>query len=372
MQRSNDCKLIHSSRGGENMWSIQGVQGFGRPMSEAVLSWTDKSEQDLWHNNGFYDHYTQVIWGKTEFVGCGKAVAQASTNMDALRAFVPVELFEASRIDIMLGRLKLLSSILFKTIAIALATATAVASAPATPVAVPPPNLIPIPNASANNTNTSAHVDLAKRDVGLGSWVLLPGFLRQIDVSENGKYVVGVDRYDKNIPDPLRQATVCDDGSIWGVNGGREILYSRYGDGNWYKVPGLLTNIDCGSPGVFGIGINNGDIYTWTGQWTQIPGALSQISSGANGVWGVSSSNEIFQLNGDRSSRTKIDGGLSWVSSGSNGMAWGVTRVGEIFYRFNWQSQWTKIDGLLKNIAAGPNVIYGTNIADSTFTRTYF
>ncbi|KAJ3096536.1 hypothetical protein HDU97_005797 [Phlyctochytrium planicorne] len=160
-----------------------------------------------------------------------------------------------------------------------------------------------------------------------------------MDVSENGQHIVGVNSND--------EATVCDDGAIWGVNSASEIFYSGNADGNWYKVPGLLSNIDCGTPGVFGIGITNGDIWNYNfgnGQWDPIPGSLSQVSSGANGVWGVTPNNEIFQLNGDRNSWTKIDGLLNWVSSGSHGMIWGVTRTDDIFYR----------------------------VADTIFTRSYF
>ncbi|KAI7741612.1 hypothetical protein M8C21_026859 [Ambrosia artemisiifolia] len=66
-----DCKMIHSDRCGENMAAGPLLNG-----SYAVQMWLDEKRYYDYNENKCVDkmcgHYTQMIWKKTQKVGCGR------------------------------------------------------------------------------------------------------------------------------------------------------------------------------------------------------------------------------------------------------------------------------------------------------------
>ncbi|KAJ3101827.1 hypothetical protein HDU96_009854 [Phlyctochytrium bullatum] len=244
----------------------------------------------------------------------------------------------------------------------------ALSAAGVSSIVVALPSAAPADNVA---TSTSSANPLSRRDLGLvdWKWVDVPGRLRQIDVSENGNLVVGVNsnddiyRYDNGqwtkLPGMLKHVTACDDGSLWGVNRNNKIFYSSNPNGNWIEIGGRLTQIDCGSRGVWGIGLAN-DIFKWNGVWTNVGGVLKQISSGAQGVWGVTSANEIFRLSDDGVTWRKIDGWLNYISSGRN-YVWGTNANDDVFYYNRFSNTWYQYPGALRTVAVAPSILYGTN-----------
>ena len=80
---ATDCRMRHRPHEGE--WAQQygenlfaGTAGFYKP-ADAVTAW--ESERQFYHGQpigegdfGAYGHYTQIIWGDTERVGCAQVV----------------------------------------------------------------------------------------------------------------------------------------------------------------------------------------------------------------------------------------------------------------------------------------------------------
>ncbi|KAJ3095932.1 hypothetical protein HDU97_006357 [Phlyctochytrium planicorne] len=67
----NECKLKHD-RAGQNLANFPAVKGM-------VKYLCDKDEREDFFQNHVYNHFSQVIWGNTQRVGCGKAVAGCGT-----------------------------------------------------------------------------------------------------------------------------------------------------------------------------------------------------------------------------------------------------------------------------------------------------
>merc|ERR1719265_1232740 len=102
--------------------------------------------------------------------------------------------------------------------------------------------------------------------------------------------------------------------------------------------------------------------------WQQIQGGLTRVSKGNSGVWGVNKNDEIFKLNVDGNSWTKINGGLVQVSSGA--AVWGVNRYDDIF-RYLGNNQWQHIAGKLTNVDVSNNGhVWGVNRGQDIFRWT--
>ncbi|KAJ3208718.1 hypothetical protein HDU67_006587 [Dinochytrium kinnereticum] len=70
------CPMDHNppSGQGENLWAASQDSPFDVPMGRAVPDWCDDEERRQWNEDRSYNHFTQVIWGGTLNVGCGKAM----------------------------------------------------------------------------------------------------------------------------------------------------------------------------------------------------------------------------------------------------------------------------------------------------------
>jgi Tectonin domain/Astacin (Peptidase family M12A) len=204
-------------------------------------------------------------------------------------------------------------------------------------------------------------------------WDQVPGSLKQISVG-NASSVWGVNSDDEiyrrdgnswtQVPGSLKQISVGNASSVWGVNSDDEI-YRR--DGNsWTQIPGSLKHVSVANDDTVW-GVNSDDeIYRRDGNsWTQIPGSLKQISVGnASSVWGVNSDDEIYRRDGN--SWTQIPGSLKHVSVANDDTVWGVNDDDEI-YRPDGNS-WTQIPGSLKQISSGAaNIVWGVNANDRIF-----
>ena len=74
-----------------------------------------------------------------------------------------------------------------------------------------------------------------------------------------------------------------------------------------------------------------------TGVWYRIPGILKQIDTGySRAVWGVNRGGAIYKLRRNRRSWRHIGGRLKHVSAGEGGV-WGVNRHHNIYYRWGKQ-----------------------------------
>ncbi|MCP4075416.1 MAG: hypothetical protein GY744_04445, partial [Gammaproteobacteria bacterium] len=118
----------------------------------------------------------------------------------------------------------------------------------------------------------------------------------------------------------LKDISVADGGTVWGVDKNNEI-YRRNADDDsaWEKVPGVPTQImsivqlshGSDSGNVWGVN-SNYEIYHRkddNSYWGKVPGLLKQISVAADGtVWGVNSKNEIYRREYDNRSWIWIPG----------------------------------------------------------------
>ena len=67
--------------------------------------------------------------------------------------------------------------------------------------------------------------------------------------------------------------------------------------------------------------------------WAPIPGGLKQIDTGLSGaVWGVNKADQIWKLNKNGKTWTRISEGLKHVTAGVGGV-WGVSSNDKIWYR---------------------------------------
>lgn len=75
----------------------------------------------------------------------------------------------------------------------------------------------------------------------------------------------------------------------------------------WQSVPGELTQISAGRPGVWGVNSND-DVFYREGtygdssvvgcRWTYVQGKLVYVTSGSTGVIGVNRQNQIYRRTG--------------------------------------------------------------------------
>jgi hypothetical protein len=182
-----------------------------------------------------------------------------------------------------------------------------------------------------------------KPDIKLTSnWRNLSGGLKQI--SGNNGFFCGVNSGKgiwckpdatsaenwKNLSGSLINVSVNDDGSIFGVNDGGEVLYkSNYADGGGWKTlsKGALSN------------------------------GLKQISNKDGVICGVDSSNAVFCADQDITSSPnwkKLPGSLNWISVNGDGSLFGTNFGGQVLYKSNYNDNnaWTVLPGGLKQISS--------------------
>lgn len=168
--------------------------------------------------------------------------------------------------------------------------------------------------------------------------------------------------------------------SVWGVDP-QDNIYTRK-NGNWRKIPGLLTHISTGAAGTWGS--NRGHaIYYYTGKgWLHIGGRLKQIDSGPPGiVCGVNKNDDIFCRKGISPSQRggtgwiRVPGKLKYISCGALGH-WGVNKANNIYYRYGVTAgkpqgiRWKHVSGKLHQIESGPDgAVWGVNIITGVYTR---
>ena len=129
------------------------------------------------------------------------------------------------------------------------------------------------------------------------------------------------------VPGSLKQISVGNADSVWGVNSDDEIY--RWMGNSWMQVSGALKHVSVGDDTVWGVNADD-EIYRWNGNgWDQVSGSLKQISVGnAGSVWGVNSDDEIYRRDG---SRMQVSGALKHVSVASDDTVWGVNEDDEIY-----------------------------------------
>eukprot|EP01084_Bolivina_argentea_P319362 553933_1 len=135
----------------------------------------------------------------------------------------------------------------------------------------------------------------------------------------------------------LKQISIADDGTIWGVNTNGNIFYRDINTSSWQTVSGELDQISVGSSTeVWGVNVSSTNSIFYrnftTDNWVQFPGELKYVSVGNDGtVWGVNNYDHIYYVNGSK--LTKICGSLKQISVGSSAFVWGVDGVGDIYRR---------------------------------------
>ncbi|KAJ3101966.1 hypothetical protein HDU97_000942 [Phlyctochytrium planicorne] len=77
---NNNCRMQHSTKAerpgqGENLYMSSGG-GAGKPMRDAVPAFCSNVEKDQWFKRRQYNHFSQVVWGESKKLGCGKAVGR--------------------------------------------------------------------------------------------------------------------------------------------------------------------------------------------------------------------------------------------------------------------------------------------------------
>jgi len=147
------------------------------------------------------------------------------------------------------------------------------------------------------------------------------------------------------------------------------LSWADAGDVKWEKVPGGLTRISKGNSGVWGVNKDD-DIFKLNddgSSWTRISGQLVQVSSGAS-VWGVNRGGNIYKYNGN--GWLQISGQLVNVAVSNKGRVWGVNSGGNI-YRWTG-SNWQNVPGIpsAKQVSVGESGVWVVNSSDEIFYRT--
>ena len=136
---------------------------------------------------------------------------------------------------------------------------------------------------------------------------------------------------------------------------------------DWQKIPGSLNGISTGDSGIWGVN-KAGNIFklnTDGNSWTKITGTMAQVSSGAS-VWGVSRAGEIYKYLGDNK-WWLMRGSAAYIDVSNNDNVWQLTKGQDIF---RWTGiTWKKVAGNLSQISVGESGVWGVNSANSIFYR---
>ena len=87
LRDDNDCKLVHSDNNyGENL-----AIGKDLDIAHAVQLWSNEGARYSWSPSYEFEiptgHYTQMVWRKTRFIGCG--IAHCGRTVDVVCQYSP-------------------------------------------------------------------------------------------------------------------------------------------------------------------------------------------------------------------------------------------------------------------------------------------
>jgi len=199
--------------------------------------------------------------------------------------------------------------------------------------------------------------------------------LSRISIGKSGTWVVdinGIVYGPSQRVRTLKLVHVSSGASVWGVDSNGKV-YKRFGDQDWKRIKGELTNIDVSDNNhVWGCD-RHGDIYRLRYySWQQISGKMVQISVGPSGVWSVNSGGSVYYRKGTYGDKDvagsdwqRIDGNKRWVASGTN-LVVGVNSGGSIYYREGISAltptgtDWVLVPGKLNQIDVHKDVVLGT------------
>ena len=194
---------------------------------------------------------------------------------------------------------------------------------------------------------------------------------------------------------------------IWGCNAADDIFYRNGVSGTWQQVEGKLKQIMVSEDGSFVIGVNaENKIYwrqgagwpkypfqvkgvdesvQWQYEWTQLDGKLKYVSCSRGGehLWGCNADDDIFYRNGFLGKATwqQVEGGkLKQVMVSEDGsFVIGINAENDIFWRQglgDHSGPWTQLEGKLKKIGActtkksGDRQIWGVGMNDDIYYGT--
>ena len=162
---------------------------------------------------------------------------------------------------------------------------------------------------------------------------------------------------------------------LWSVNSAHQIhMCARPCKGSWVKIPGALKQIDASDHEVWGVSKAN-QIFKrpvdGSGKWIRVSGSLKHVSASGNGyIWGVNSGDKIFKCKKPCSGRWKgvngrlkqIDGGYAYV--------YGINSAGKVFSRpIDGSNNWRHIRSVtMRHITgSGKNDIFATTSKGEVF-----
>ncbi|MCP4090844.1 MAG: hypothetical protein GY746_13795, partial [Gammaproteobacteria bacterium] len=171
----------------------------------------------------------------------------------------------------------------------------------------------------------------------------------------------------------LKDISVAEDGTVWGVGLKNEIYRRKDDDSHWDRIPGSLVQISHGSDSnVWGINSKD-EIYSWKADssWKFVEGLPSMISISADSTaWCVNSNNEIYCRKDNDSNWMRMPGSLVQISHGSRSDVWGVNSKDKVYRRKADNSGWQNISGLLKQVTvAADGTVCGVNGEGEIYRR---